>query len=210
MPGLNREVAYRETVYFPEQNAEQRKIAGVLRVVQRAIEQQEQLLQRTTELKKTLLHQLFTHGLRGEPKKQTEIGMVPVSWEVVRLSEVAFLKSGGTPSRINPEYWVGGSIPWVKTGEIDYCAIHDTEEKITAAGLANSSAKLFPSNTLLMAMYGQGITRGKVAMLGVEAATNQACIAIFPNKKLGPKFIYFFFKPIRNFRKLVIVPSPKS
>lgn len=66
---------------------EQRKIAGVLRVVQQAIEQQEQLLQRTTELKKTLLHQLFAHGLRGEPQKETEIGPVPESWEVEPLGE---------------------------------------------------------------------------------------------------------------------------
>ncbi len=67
---------------------EQRKIAGVLGVVQRAIEQQERLLQLTAELKKTLLHQLFTQGLRGEPQKQTEIGPVPESWDVVRLRDL--------------------------------------------------------------------------------------------------------------------------
>ena len=61
--------------------AEQRKIAGVLGVVQRAMEQQERLIALTTELKKTLLHQLFTQGLRGEPQKQTEIGPMPQSWE---------------------------------------------------------------------------------------------------------------------------------
>jgi type I restriction enzyme, S subunit len=67
--------------------AEQRKIAGVLGVVQRAIEQQERLLQLTAVLKKTLLHQLFTHGLRGEPRKQTEVGPVPESWEQRPLEE---------------------------------------------------------------------------------------------------------------------------
>src|SRR3989338_2559139 len=67
--------------------SEQRKIAGVLGVVQRAIEQQERLLQLTAELKKTLLHQLFTQGMRGEPQKQTEIGLLPESWEVVRLGD---------------------------------------------------------------------------------------------------------------------------
>ena len=64
---------------------EQRKIAGVLGMVQRALEQQERLLQLTAELKKTLLHQLFTQGLRGEPQKQTEIGLVPESWGVTTL-----------------------------------------------------------------------------------------------------------------------------
>ncbi|MDP1636192.1 MAG: restriction endonuclease subunit S, partial [Gallionellaceae bacterium] len=173
---------------------EQRKIAAVLGVVQRAIEQQECLLALTDELKKTLLHQLFTQGLRGEPQKQTEIGPVPESWEVAKLGNIATSKSGGTPSRTKPEYWDGGSIPWVKTGEVDYRVINDTEEKITSAGLANSSARIFPVGTLLMAMYGQGITRGKVAILGIEAATNQACVAIFPCEDVNTKFLYYFFE----------------
>jgi len=74
--------------------AEQRKIAGVLGVVQRAMEQQERLIVLTTELKKALLHKLFTEGLRGEPQKQTDIGPVPESWEVRRFGEVATLKNG--------------------------------------------------------------------------------------------------------------------
>ena len=182
---------------------EQRKIAAVLGTFQKAIAQQERIIQTTTELKKTLMQKLFTEGLRGEPQKETEIGLVPESWDVVRLEKVCAFKSGGTPSRSNPEFWEDGSIPWVKTGEVDYCVIHDTEEKITATGLANSSATLFPSGTLLMAMYGQGITRGKVAILGVEAATNQACVAFFPRKVIRTKFLYFFFEyhyeRIRNF-----------
>ena len=76
--------------------AEQRKIAAVLGLVQRAIEQQERLLALTTELKKTLLHQLFTQGLRGEPQKQTEIGLVPESWEVVKLEDAAIAFDYGT------------------------------------------------------------------------------------------------------------------
>jgi type I restriction enzyme S subunit len=119
---------------------------------------------------------------------------VPQSWEIRRIGEVCGLKSGGTPNRSQAQYWDNGNIPWVKTGEVDYCLINDTEEKISAAGLANSSATVFPRGTLLMAMYGQGITRGKVALLGVEAATNQACVAIFPHKDLCTKFLYYFFE----------------
>ncbi|TSA39942.1 restriction endonuclease subunit S [bacterium] len=183
--------------------AEQRKIAGVLGVVQRAMEQQERLIALTTELKKALLHQLFTQGLQGEPQKQTEIGPVPESWVVSPAGSIAELKSGGTPSRSEKKYWVGGTIPWVKTSEVDYCTINDTEEKITSDGLANSSAKLFSVGTLLMAMYGQGITRGKVAILGVQAATNQACAAFFPNEQLRSKFLYYFFESqYKNLRKL--------
>ena len=93
--GYNRHftVLKEKTVPRPDKD-EQRKIAGVLGVVQRAFEQQERLLQLTAELKKTLLHQLFTQGLRGEPQKQTEIGPVPESWEATTLGNLACLPYG--------------------------------------------------------------------------------------------------------------------
>jgi type I restriction enzyme S subunit len=175
---------------------EQKKIAHILSTVQRAIEAQERIIQTTTELKKALMHKLFTEGLRHEPQKQTEIGPVPESWEVCKVGDVAKIQSGGTPTRETAENWSGGSIPWVKTGEINYCVIHDTEEKITPTGLANSSARLYPKGTLLMAMYGQGITRGRVGLLGIEAATNQACASITPTdkKRVSSVFLYYFFE----------------
>jgi type I restriction enzyme S subunit len=80
----------------------------------------------------------------------------------------------------------------VTTGEIKFNNITDTAEKITAAGLQNSSAKLFPPGTLLMAMYGQGKTRGQVAKLGIEAATNQACAAILFHDGYDPDFYFHF------------------
>ena len=175
---------------------EQKKIAHILSTVQRVIEAQERIIQTTTELKKALMHKLFTEGLRNEPQKQTEIGPVPESWEVCKVGDVAKIQSGGTPTREIAENWSGGTIPWVKTGEINYCVIHDTEEKITPTGLANSAARLFPKGTLLMAMYGQGITRGRVGLLGIEAATNQACASITPTdkKRISSVFLYYFFE----------------
>lgn len=175
---------------------EQKKIAHILSTVQRAIEAQERIIQTTTELKKALMHKLFTEGLRHEPQKQTEIGPVPESWEVCKVSDVAKIQSGGTPTRETAENWRGGTIPWVKTGEINYCVINDTEEKITPIGLANSAARLFPKGTLLMAMYGQGITRGRVGLLGIDAATNQACASITPTdkKRVSSVFLYYFFE----------------
>jgi len=85
VPGLNREMAYKERARLPSDPDEQRKIAAVLSLVQRAIEQQERLIALTTELKKSLMHKLFTEGLRGEPQKQTEIGPMPRSWQVGEL-----------------------------------------------------------------------------------------------------------------------------
>ena len=182
---------------------EQKKIAHILSTVQRAIEAQERIIQTTTELKKALMRKLFTEGLRNEPKKQTEIGPIPESWEFTKIGEIAQLKSGGTPSRKKPAYWDGGDINWIKTGEVNYCRIVRTEEKITKAGLEGSSAKIFPAGTLLVAMYGQGVTRGKVAITGIDAATNQACAAIFPLAEVRTKYLYYFleynYDTIRSF-----------
>ncbi|GAA4733670.1 restriction endonuclease subunit S [Flavisolibacter ginsenosidimutans] len=175
---------------------EQRKIAYVLSTVQKAIEQQDKLIRTTTELKKALMQKLFTEGTKGERQKQTEIGPVPESWEVVKLGKLADVTSGGTPSRTESKYWNGGTIPWVKTGEVDYCVINEAEEHITELGLKNSSAKLYPKGTLLMAMYGQGITRGKVALLGIDATINQACAAIIPRneQEILSEYLYYFFE----------------
>ncbi|HSX91372.1 MAG TPA: restriction endonuclease subunit S [Hydrogenophaga sp.] len=115
--------------------------------------------------------------------------MLPDGWKRVRLGDIARISSGGTPDRSEPRYW-NGDIPWVTTGEIQFNTITDTAEKITAEGLKNSSAKLFPAGTLLMAMYGQGKTRGQVAKLGIEAATNQACAAMRLSEDCDLDYIY--------------------
>ncbi|WP_374568045.1 restriction endonuclease subunit S [Ideonella sp.] len=128
--------------------------------------------------------------------------MLPEGWRRSTLGEIARITSGGTPDRSKPEYW-GGEIPWVTTGEIQFNTITGTAEKITAAGLQNSSAKRFPPGTLLMAMYGQGKTRGQVAKLGIEATTNQNSAAILLNDGHDPDFYFHFlssqYEDIRDF-----------
>ncbi|MFZ5687620.1 MAG: restriction endonuclease subunit S [Bacillota bacterium] len=165
---------------------EQRKIAHVLSTIQRAIELQDKVIATVRELKKSLMRRLFTYGpvpvdqIDRVPLKETEIGPVPEHWELVRLGNVADTKSGGTPSRNVPEYF-NGNIPWVKSGELDDNIIFKTEEQISEKGLENSSAKIFPRGTLLIAMY--GATAGKTALLDIDAATNQAVCAVFPKDK---------------------------
>ena len=180
---------------------EQRTIAHALRTVQEAIQTRRREADLERERKAALMQHLFTYGTRGEPTKQTEIGEKPESWRVVPLGQVAKITSGGTPDRTKPEYW-NGDIPWVKTGEIDYKIITTAEEYITRAGLANSSAKITPAGTLLMAMYGQGVTRGRVAILGIDAALNQACAAITLMGGMVTDFVFYFlthnYESIRN------------
>lgn len=112
-------------------------------------------------------------------------------WSNKPIGQVLKVTTGGTPSRNNATFW-NGDIPWVKTGEVNYYVIETTEECITAEGLKGSAAKLCPPNSVLVALYGQGPTRGRVGMLGIEAAVNQACAAIYPNADFDPWFVYYY------------------
>jgi type I restriction enzyme, S subunit len=117
--------------------------------------------------------------------------MIPDGWQRKSLGEIADISSGSTPLRQKDEYWNEGTIPWVTTGEIDYQIIESAKEKITELALKECSLKIYDRGTILMAMYGQGITRGRIALLGINAATNQACCAISVNSSANTKFIYF-------------------
>lgn len=173
--------------------SEQRRVADVLEVIQIAIGAEGNAAKNAQELKRAAMGSVFTRGLRREAQKEIELGVVPETWNVNHLGAHFSVVSGGTPPRGNPTFWNAGTIPWVKTTEVDYCTINETEEQITREGLANSAAKLLPIGTLLMAMYGQGVTRGKVAILGIEAACNQACAAITPkDDAVSQRYLYHF------------------
>ncbi len=108
------------------------------------------------------------------------------------LGEICHTGTGGTPSRKRPEYF-GGGIPWVKTTEVRNNVITWTEETLSNDGLANCQAKLYPVGSIVMAMYGQGATRGRTAKLGIEAATNQACLVMTDFADcLLPDFVWFY------------------
>ena len=118
-------------VAIPTSTEEQKKIAHILSTVQRAIEAQERIIQTTTELKKALMHKIFTEGLRNEPHKQTEIGPVPESWEVVELGSLAKVGNGSTPKRANEAYWEGGTIPWLNSTNIHDRFITEADQFVT-------------------------------------------------------------------------------
>lgn len=133
--------------------------------------------------------------------KQTKIGLIPEDWEIKQLGEISNISSGGTPSRGVSSYW-NGNIPWVTTSQIDFNIINQANEFITEEGLKNSAAKICKAGTLLMAMYGQGKTRGKVALLGFDATTNQACAIISLENKIFNEYIFYNlsgrYEEIRN------------
>lgn len=114
------------------------------------------------------------------------------NYPIAKISDVCKIGSGGTPSRRKPSYF-GGDIPWVKTTEVRNAVIYETEESITQTGLNNSSAKVYPAGSVIIAMYGQGATRGRTAKLGIEAATNQACAVLTKFADgVDPDFIWVY------------------
>lgn len=108
------------------------------------------------------------------------------------IQELTDVISGGTPNRDVNEYWECGTIPWVKTTELQNNLIKEVDEYITEKGLNSSSAKLVPPGTVLIAMYGQGKTRGMTAYLNIEACTNQACACILPSDQINQTFLWKF------------------
>ena len=116
--------------------------------------------------------------------------------ELVKLGDIYDITSGGTPSRRKKEYYFEGDIPWIKTGDLKTKYVSTASEYITNLGLENSSAKLFPKGTVLIAMY--GATIGNCSILEIEASTNQACAAFRPIKAVLPEFLYYYLTYIKE------------
>ncbi|MBK5241843.1 restriction endonuclease subunit S [Clostridium sp.] len=119
-----------------------------------------------------------------------------MSYRRVSLEDISIrMFSGGTPSRKEEEYWENGNIPWLKTNQIGQYKIYETDEHITQDGLDKSSAKIVKKNSLTVAMYGDGITRGKVSIVGENLTTNQACCNIeLDESKAIYNFVYYALK----------------
>ncbi len=137
-----------------------------------------------------ILHEAFTGELTAEWRKSKNTSLE--SWLTQTLKDSCSIGSGGTPSRKKPEYF-DGLIPWIKTGEIDWNEIYDSEEHISQSAIDNSSAKLYPIGAVLVAMYGMGATRGRAAILNVDATTNQAVCVLQPKDYLVNRFLFYYF-----------------
>jgi type I restriction enzyme S subunit len=151
------------------------------------VEKKRRLIELLKEKRAALISHAVTKGLNPDvPMKDSGThwaGRLPTHWKECSLKYLATVDTGGTPDRNRPEYW-NGDIPWVKTGEVNYDRIKGTAEHITTDGLRNSAAKIADPGTMLMALYGEGVTRGRVAILGIRAAYNQACAGIKFRKRL--------------------------
>ena len=172
---------------------QQVKTVKVLDKVESIIYNRQNQLQKLDELVKARFVEMF-----GGIHDSSLYPYVPVK-------ELTHVISGGTPSRDVLEYWRDGTIPWVKTTELQNKIITEVDEHITSKGLAASSAKIVPPNTTLIAMYGQGKTRGMTGYLGISASTNQACACILPSPEINSVYIWKYFElsydKLRNMAK---------
>lgn len=116
-------------------------------------------------------------------------------YPIVKIKDLCHVGSGGTPSRSNQQYY-NGDIPWVKTGEVVNDEIFETEEHITNEAIANCSAKLYPKGSVIIAMYGQGDTRGRTAKLAIDATTNQACAVLYDidNTIVSTDYLWYYLQ----------------
>jgi type I restriction enzyme S subunit len=130
------------------------------------------------------------------------VGPIPNDWDVARVKHLSTIYSGGTPDRENRDYWDDGTIPWLNSGEVNQWLITVPSTYITEAGFQNSSAKWIPMHALVMALAGQGKTKGMVAQLGIETTCNQSMAAIVPGQRVHPRFMQWWlhanYETIRN------------
>jgi type I restriction enzyme S subunit len=168
---------------------EQKKIAHILSTVQRAIEAQERIIQTTTELKKALMHKLFTEGLHHEPQKQTEIGPVPESWEVVEIGDLGKCVTGSTPKTKVASFYDPPSEDFIAPADLGARRyVYDSENKISPKGM--TTIRPLPKNAVMCVCIGSSI--GKVGMsYREESATNQQINSIICKMGRDPEFIYY-------------------
>ena len=183
--------------------SEQYKIACVLGIVQDAINRQRELVAKTNELKGALLRRLYTEGFHSEPQKETEIGPIPASWQVVTLQEVCSFLSGGTPSKKRPDFWQGG-IPWVSPKDMKRPRLTDSPDHISEEALHDGST-LAPAGSVFVVVRGMILAKDiPVALAEVPMAFNQDMKAVIPGDTIVPSFLLYAMATFKQnlFRKV--------
>lgn len=168
---------------------EQQDIVAVLGRVRDAIRLHKASAELSKVLKRAAMDAVFTHGLRGEPQKESVLGPLPRNWQVTTLGSVASLSTGTTPSTKRLDYYKGAA-PFIKTAEIVNNRIHTATTLVSPEAITEYGLKMYKPGTVLMAMYGQGKTRGQVAILEIAATTSQNAAAIEPHDCIDGVFLW--------------------
>ena len=210
VPIINKTEFGETLIPLPPTLAEQIAIATVLSDTDALIQKLDQLIAKKRNIKQGAMQELLTGkrrllGFRGECRyKQTEVGEIPEDWECKCFGEVfTGFSSGQTPSRAKPEYY-RGDIPWITSGELNYNVIYDTNENITHDAVKKTNLKIISRGVFLFAITGleaEG-TRGSCGVTGIEAATNQSCMALYPQNKVAMDYLFYYY--VLNGKKLAL------
>ena len=177
----------------------QQRIASILSAYDDLIENNQKQINLLEEAAQRLYKEWFV-DLRFPGHENVKIvDGVPEGWKIKKIEELADTMSGGTPTRSHEEYYSSGEILWLKTKELNDGFIFDTEEKITEAGLKNSSAKLFEKGCIILAMY--GATIGRLGISSVTMCCNQACCVLKIKEKILFEYVYLW---LVNNREMLI------
>ena len=173
---------------------EQQKSAAFLSMVDTVIEKQTEIVSAWEERKKGVMQKLFRQKVRFKTDDGREF---PV-WKKKRIDDIAACFAGATPSTRIPEYWENGTIRWMSSGEVNNGQIYDTEKRISQLGFDTCSTKMVKPNTVVLALTGQGKTRGMVAITRVPLCTNQALCAIETNHDICDDYLYQYLQTQYN------------
>jgi type I restriction enzyme S subunit len=191
VPTLNRNLVHAAEITVPP-FPEQKRIAAILLKIQRAIETEEKIIQSLSDLKKSTMEYVFTHGLRGEKTKMTEIGEIPESWEIVPLGQIASMERGKFTHRPrnDPDYY-GGDIPFIQTGDVTQSngRIRTYSQTLNQRGL--SVSKIFLSGTILITI---AANIGDTGILEFDSAFPDSIIAITPGNEVGSQYLEFYLR----------------
>ena len=162
------------------------------------------LLNLYEEEKTAVINQAVTKGINPKAKMKDSgvewLGEIPEHWEAVNLKWVSKIYSGGTPSKNNEDYWQNGIIPWLNSGTVNQFYITEPSEFITEEALNNSSAKWIPENSLVIALAGQGKTKGMAAQVMFKSTCNQSMGVIVPNDLIENRFLLYYL--VRNYQNI--------
>lgn len=203
IPHLNKELFFSTPFPLPPLAEQQRivdRIESLFAKLDEAKEKAQAVVDSFETRKAAILHKAFTGELTKKWRKSAN-----TRWVYKKIKDCCKLGSGGTPSRKVPDFYKG-DIPWIKTGEIEWNDIYDTEEKITQSAIDNSSARCYKPGVVLVAMYGMGVTRGKASILRVQAATNQAVCVLEPQSALlyNRYLLYYFMRNYWDIREKAV------
>ncbi|MBC1530946.1 restriction endonuclease subunit S [Listeria booriae] len=176
------------SLYLPKDINEQRKIGTFLKTMDNTIALHQRKLDALKQMKKGFLQQLFPEN--GEKLPRVRFTGFEGEWEQRRLGDYAEILTGGTPKTSISEYWEPKKIPWMSSGEVNKRRLDGTDNMISEEGLNNSSARWVKAHSVLIALAGQGKTRGTVAVNNIRLTTNQSIAAIVPKDNLHYEFVY--------------------